>query len=170
VEGNPAAPKRAAWGKIPLILAAMQMGFERIVWLDADAVVLNLNVDLSRLVDRGIGMVQHPHPLHWNSGMMVVVRSAATQRFYEAVNSEPENDSAWMEQLPINTLASRPEFADLFTPLDPAYNSTPGAVMADSPSVIAAHGLPHPMRRELIAQWLDQARGMNGEPNSDVAL
>ncbi len=162
VEGNPAAPKRPGWGKIPLILSALEMGFERVVWLDADAVIVDPGVNLSTVIDAGIGLVRHPNPDHWNSGVMVVCRSDEAQRFFAAVNAAPENDSAWMEQLPINQLAGRPEFAGLLTPLDAALNSTPGAVMAPQPIVLAAHGLPHADRRELLAKWI---RGVQSSPS-----
>jgi glycosyltransferase involved in cell wall biosynthesis len=157
VEGNPAAPKRAGWAKIPLILSAMQMGFERIVWLDADAVVHDRRFDISRAVAKGIGMVQHPNPTHWNSGVMVVRNSPATRGFFEAVQAEPENDSAWMEQLPINLIAKRPEFAGLLSALDPAFNSTPGAVVSPRPVILAAHGLPHAERVALLTEWVAQS-------------
>ncbi len=136
----------------------MGMGFERIVWIDADAVVSDFSVDLSSLIDRGIGMVHHFNPTHWNSGVMVVVNSIDTRRFFEAVNAEPENDSAWMEQLAVNQLASRAEYGQLFTALDPTYNSTPGAVVAASPAVWAAHGLPFEQRRQLIAKWVNESQ------------
>jgi hypothetical protein len=162
IEGNPAEPKRPGWGKIPLVLSALQMGFERIVWMDADAVVVNPTVNLASVIESGIGIVQHPNPVHWNSGVMVVCRSEQTRRFFEAVNREPENESAWMEQLPINQLAERSEYAGLFKSLDPSFNSTPGAVMSPAPVVLAAHGLPHSTRKALIAQWLHdlQADGL----------
>ena len=80
-------------------------------------------------------------------------RSEQALKFFEAVNGEPENDGAWMEQLPINRLAERPDFAGLFTSLDPAFNSTPGAVIAPVPIIRAAHGLPHATRRDLLRQW-----------------
>ncbi|MEX0677441.1 MAG: class I SAM-dependent methyltransferase [Pirellulales bacterium] len=156
-ESNPAAPKRAGWGKISLILSAMRAGYERIVWLDADAVILDTNVNLAELTDQGIGMVKHPNPLHWNSGVVIVVRSSATEKFFEAVHREPENTSAWMEQLAINSLAERTEFAGLLVELAAAYNTTPGAVTSHSPVVIAAHGLPHCERRRLIAEWVEEA-------------
>ncbi len=137
----------------------MQMGFERIVWIDADAIIADPAVDLSQVVDEGIGMVQHPNPTHWNSGVMLVCRSERSQRFFEAVNAEPENDSAWMEQLPINRLAERPEFAGLLTRLEPAFNSTPGAAVSPAPIILAAHGLPQSTRRELIIRWMHDVQG-----------
>ena len=109
---NPAAPKRPGWGKIALILDALRQGFGRIVWLDADAVIVDPTIDLSRLIDAGVGMVRHPNydgnGHHWNSGVIVAINQPITRSFLEAVYAEPENDNAWMEQLAItNWPASR---------------------------------------------------------------
>ncbi len=172
VVGNPAAPKPPGWGKISLILSAMRAGFDRIVWLDADAVIMRADIDLSRLIDSGIGMVQHPNPTHWNSGVIVAVRSTATERFFQSVEAMPDNGSAWMEQLAVNQLAELPEFRPLLVPLDPIYNSTPGAVMADDPVVLAAHGLAMAARQDLIRSWLkltDLQRQTNGRAAPSLA-
>ncbi len=161
VEHNPAAPKRAGWGKIRMILSALEMGFDRIVWLDADAVIVDENVDLSSLVPAGIGMVRHPNGdgkgRHWNSGVMIVKASDAVRQFLESVDREPENDSPWMEQLPINTLASDNSSA-ILVELPAALNSTPGAVVADEPVIAAAHGLPFDQRIKLISEWVNSSQ------------
>jgi hypothetical protein len=153
---------KAGWAKVRLILSAMQMGFQRIIWLDADAVIVDPAIDLGRLTPDGIGMTRHPNSdrcsAHWNSGVMLVTRCERTQRFFENVDSEPENDSPWMEQLAINTLAAQDEWAPLLFPLAPAFNSTPGAVMAQAPVILAGHGLALPDRKKLIGQWVMMAR------------
>jgi hypothetical protein len=157
VDANPAAPKRPGWAKIPIIISAMQMGFGRIVWLDAPAVVCGLDKDLSQVVDAGIGMVRHPGPDHWSSGMMVVVSSQATYNFLQAVHAEPENASPWMEQLAINALANRQMDSRLITRLASAYHCLPEAVTARFPVVQSAAGLPVESRPAAIAGWLDDA-------------
>jgi hypothetical protein len=157
VEANPAAPKRPGWAKIPIILSAMLMGFRRIVWLDACAVVRDVEKDLSQLVDAGIGMVRHPGPDHWSSGVMIVVSSQATFDFFQAVNAEPENASPWMEQLAINALANRQMDSGLITRLAPAYHCLPDAVDARFPVVQSAAGLPAESRQAAMAGWLASA-------------
>ncbi len=155
VDANPAAPKRPGWAKIPIILAAMQMGFRRIVWLDACAVVRDVDKDLSQLVDSGIGMVRHPSPDHWSSGVTVVVSSQATFDFFQAVHIQPENSSPWMEQLAINALANRQLDSGLVTRLAPAYHCLPDVVAAPHPVVSSAAALPEQSRPAAIRAWLD---------------
>lgn len=157
VEANPAAPKRPGWAKIPIIISAMQMGFRRIVWLDACAVVCDVDKDLSQLVDSGIGMVRHPGPDHLSSGLMITASSQATYDFFQAVNAEPENASPWMEQLAINALANRQLDSGLITRLAAAYHFLPSAMTAQLPVVQSAAGLPVEAQRSAIADWLKNA-------------
>ncbi len=157
VHANPAAPKRPGWAKIPIIISAMQMGFRRIVWLDACVVVCDVDKDLSQLVDGGIGMVRHPGPDHWSSGVMITVSSQATYDFLQAVNAEPENASPWMEQLAINALANRQMDSGLITRLAAAYHCLPAAVTARFPVVQSAVGLPEQARLSAMADWLSDA-------------
>jgi Methyltransferase domain len=156
-EANPAAPKRSGWAKIPLILMAMQMGFRRIIWLDPDAVIFDARFDLAQLVDTGIGMVRHPGPDHWSTGMMAVATSQSTFDFLQAVHAMPDNDHPWMEQVAVNTLLARNEFSSVVLPLTPAYHSIPGGAMAANPVVLSAFGLPQPTRWEYLNRWLKDA-------------
>jgi hypothetical protein len=154
VLGNPTAPKRAGWAKIALMQAAMYSGADVIIWLDADAVVVRTDFNLANAIQCGIGMVRHPNPDHWNTGVIVAVRSPQVLDFFATVERSPENDSAWMEQEVVNELAAIPSYASLITALDAQLNSTPGAVMASNPVVLAAHGLPMDERRKLLKHWL----------------
>ena len=156
-EANPAAPKRTGWAKIPLIVLAMQMGFRRIVWLDPDAVIFDARFDLSQLVDTGMGMVRHPGPDHWSTGVMAVATSQATFDFLQAVHAMPDNDHPWMEQVAVNAVAARPECSSVISPLAPAYNSVPGGAMAANPVVLSAFGLPQQTKWEYLNRWLKDA-------------
>ncbi len=96
VEGAPVRGKRAAWGKAPLVLAAMALGYESVIWLDADAVIVRPEIDLVTLAPRGVAMVQHPNPehwetrSHWNSGFFVSRADTATERLWRLVDETPE--------------------------------------------------------------------------------
>ena len=161
VAGNPAPQKRAGWGKITLLLSALEMGYETAIWLDSDAVIVQPSVDLGALVKHGIGMVRHPNPEHWNTGMIVSRNSAEVIRFWREVEAAPENNSAWMEQQAVNELATRPEYAALLHPIELRYNSVPGCAMARSPVVVAAHGLPMPERRTILREALSATASGN---------
>jgi hypothetical protein len=160
VEGAPVRDKRAAWGKAPLVLAATALGYESVVWLDADAVIVRPEVDLANLACHGVAMVRHPNPehwetkFHWNSGFFVSRANVATQRLWRLVDESPENDSPWMEQFAINNLAETAEFGPLFQPLDLQFNCVPDVVPADNPVIVAGHGLPFLRRREILIDAL----------------
>lgn len=150
ITGNPAPHKRPGWGKVPLLLAGIRAGYESVIWLDADAVIVQPQFDLTALVPDGMGMVRHPHPEHWNTGLIVARSGADVERFWQAVDDMPDNNHAWMEQAAANELADLPEFAWLMHPLDLRFNSVPGFAMAADPVVVAAHGLPAAQRRLVL--------------------
>lgn len=162
ITGNPMAEKRAGWGKIPLLLAGIALGYECVVWLDADAIVIEMDTNLATLAPGGIAMVRHPNPEHWNTGLIISRATAATERFWREVDISPENNSSWMEQLAVNELACRSDFAPLFHSLDLAWNSVPGIAMAENPAVIAAHGLPHQARQAILFQALQACKLRQG--------
>lgn len=60
VNGIPARPRAAGWGKISLVQQALSLGYEYVVWLDADALILDTTVNLVSKCPRGIGMAVHP--------------------------------------------------------------------------------------------------------------
>jgi Methyltransferase domain len=157
VPSNPAAPKRPGWAKIPLLLLAIQMGFRRLVWLDADAVIFDARVDLSQLVDTGIGMVRHPGPDHFSTGMIAVAATQEAFLFLQKLHAMPDNDHPWAERLAVNTLAARPEYAGVISRLAPAYNSVPGGATSATPVVMAAYGLPPETKRDYLTRWLKDA-------------
>jgi hypothetical protein len=157
VEANPAAPKRPAWAKVPIVMLAMQMGFRRIVWLDPDAVVFDARIDLSQLVDSGIGMVRLPGPEYWSTAMMVVATSQSAFDFLQAVHATPDNEQPWMELPAVTAVSARPEFSGVVSRLAPAYNSAPGAVVASHPVVLSGFGLSPETKRDYLSRWLKDA-------------
>jgi hypothetical protein len=88
---------------------------------------------------------------------MVVATSQATFNFFQAAHQVPENNHRLAERLAVNALAVQAEYAGLFTRLAAAYNSVPGDVVAASPVVLAAYGLPEETRRQYVERWLKEA-------------
>ncbi|MCE9556684.1 MAG: class I SAM-dependent methyltransferase [Planctomycetes bacterium] len=157
--GNPTAPKRAGWAKITLLLAALRIGYRQALWIDADAIIVSSEHDILAACSSGLGMVQHPNPTHWNTGVMVANYEPAVVALLARVEAEPENGSAWMEQHALNQLAAQPEYIDAVRELSAAYNSTIGAILSPDPVIMAAHGLPMATRRRLVCEWVAQASG-----------
>jgi hypothetical protein len=152
VVGNPAVDKRPGWGKVPLLLSAIELGYDPVIWIDADAVIVRPDVDLSIQSLGGIGLVRHPSPEHWNTGVVLCRASAATEEFWRSVEQSPENNSAWMEQAAVNSLARDPRFGKLFEALDLEFNSVPGFAMATDPVIVGAHGMPLDERVSLLRE------------------
>jgi glycosyltransferase involved in cell wall biosynthesis len=161
LDENPAEPKRASWGKITLLLRALQEGYDRAIWLDADAVIMRPEVNLALICRRGIGLVQHPNPVHWNAGFLVAAKSPLVERLLAEIDSRPDNESPWMEQLVLNELAKQPEFRAALEPLSPTFNATPGAIVVPHPVVLAAHGLPFEQRLNLVQSWLREVKQLS---------
>lgn len=169
VAGLPSQEKRPGWGKVALIIAAIRLGYDCVIWLDADAVIRRPNINLANLITSGIGMVRHPSPDHWNTGMIVSKSSALVERFWGEVDGFPENESSWMEQVAVNELASQPHFAQLLQSLDLRYNSVPGFASADDPVIIAGHGAPLEKRKEILRLGLIEAHSSAGASMQSVA-
>lgn len=170
LEENPAEPKRAGWGKITLLLRALREDYRHAIWLDADAVIMRPEVNFARICDRGMALVQHPNPIHWNTGFLIASNSPLVARFLAEVESQPDNDSAWMEQLALNELAKQPEYAAVLHPLPAAFNATPGAIIVPNPVIWAAHGLTFEKRVALLQSWVHEAEHSpsgNGSVASD---
>ncbi len=170
VYGNPITGKRAGWGKIPLLLEGIAMGYETVIWLDADAVVIRRDVSIANLCDSGIGMVRHPNPKHWNSGFIVSRSGPEQERFWKLVDAAPENDHPWMEQVVINELAASPEFANMIHALDPEYNSVPGVVMGKQPVILAGHGLMFERRKAILRQGVGRPLVRNRHPSCPLSI
>lgn len=158
IAGNPTGGKRASWGKIPLLLAGISLGYESVIWLDADAVIVRPEINLGELGRGGIGMVRHPNPEHWNAGFIVAHATPLVERLLQRIDASPENDSAWMEQVVVNELSRNPEFAGIFRSLDLKFNTVPGVFDVQSPVIVAGHGLPFPHRRAILVKALAQAK------------
>jgi glycosyltransferase involved in cell wall biosynthesis len=170
VSGNPTFGKRPGWGKVPLMLSGIALGYECIIWLDADAVLVRPEVNLTSLVPAGIGMVRHPQPEHWNTGVIVARASREVEEFWRQVDLAPENDSSWMEQAAVNALAALPAFSGLLEPLGLRFNSVPGFAAASDPVIVAAHGRPHAQRMEILRGALTQCQVQVDEPARKQSL
>ena len=91
-----------AWEKITLIHAAMKANYKYIVWLDADAMIIDTDTDLRKAIEpEKIGASWHriPQLNHWNVGVLYVHNSPETLEFVERwLASYPPPADGWNEQ------------------------------------------------------------------------
>lgn len=164
---DPSRP--ASWDKI-IILNNLLKHYEIAMWIDADAIFLDIKEDIRNELDNKHVMFMVTHnfrdPIWPNGGIMVVKRENKTFHLLEEIwNKTQAIDHIWWEQQAIfNVLGyenryhqvlsySGPnEFSDLIGFLDLKWNSRPiDNDVADNPIIMHYCGLPNEIR---ISQML----------------
>jgi hypothetical protein len=134
-----------AWDKIVLIQMQLAAGYDLVIWLDADTVVVRPEIDLRTALSEGapIGMCKHPlpwgaQPWHWNSGVIFVRNTKAARWFFDEAWRTDRLAHPWHEQARINELAE--QHPHLIQEIGAEWNCTRGMTFARHPIVCAWHG------------------------------
>jgi len=148
VFGNVQVGRAPHWNKIVLVRHALEMGFDIVVWLDADTLVVRRDDDIrSALASDGgpLALAWHPGvengfpPSHWNSGVMVMRNTPRVREFFKTVwELGPLGNHHWQEQARMLDLL--PQYPDLVQRLDDRWNCTDGVTSAPQPVILAWHG------------------------------
>ena len=145
VRGNVQTERAGHWNKILLMQRAFQMGFELVIWLDADTVIVEPEQDFRRALNGGapIGMVRHHRPWngqpwHYNSGVILARDTPKTRQFLQRVWDAGPIDHPWQEQVRINEVAQRNP--RIVQSLPDRWNCTQGTNPCRKPNVLAWHG------------------------------
>jgi hypothetical protein len=136
-----------------MIFDAIKMGYERIVWIDADAFWLGEPIETGQKAPFGMTF-HHGWPYnHYNAGVIVVEPDERTPEFLcEWIASDDEGHQ-WWEQHPMNQLLkSRPT---MVYPLGHEWNSVEHSDCHKSrdPKIVAWHGKPE-LAYDGIMQWI----------------
>jgi hypothetical protein len=135
------------WNKITLIKHALAEGFERVVWLDADTLILRFDEDIRTAINGGppLALAQHPvpdldgNPTHFNSGVIIARNGARAREFFDAVwTAGPLWKHPWHEQGRVHDVLKR--FPDMVQRLDDRWNSTVNVTDVPNPIIKAWHG------------------------------
>jgi hypothetical protein len=134
------------WDKIRLIQMMLAAGYELVVWLDADTLVVRPEVDVRTALQDGapIGMCRNDLPWqdlpwHYNAGVIFVRNTGSARWFFDEVWKAGYVDHrAWQEQAKINELARK--HTDLVQQLDDKWNCTKGVNSVRDPIIRAWHG------------------------------
>jgi ADP-heptose:LPS heptosyltransferase len=171
VRGDLQCERAAHWNKVLLIQRALENGFELVVWLDADTLIVNLEADLREALGDGppIGMCRHPipweeQPWHFNSGVIFVRNTPLAHEFFQRVWDAGPVQHRWQEQLRINQVSGQMPAA--VQAIDAKWNSTLNVNACKNPVIQAWHGIDHAdtVRRMKVALRSGHARRSNSRP------
>lgn len=130
-----------AWAKIELIKQALDKGYEYIVWLDADAMIKDVSVDLRDAVEfYKIGACWHriPQLSHWNVGVLYVHNCEEVKAFIETwAAGYPAPNDGWLEQGVFNRLAMQ---SNIVSTVSDKWNSTFDVSLVPDAVVLGFHG------------------------------
>jgi hypothetical protein len=129
------------WMKIKLIQEALQAGYKYIVWIDADAMIINPSVDLRDATQADkIGACWHriPQLHHWNVGVLYVGNSDNVVNFVDQwMASYPAPNDGWFEQGVFNRMGMTDSTV---TTISDKWNATIDVSMCPDAVVLGFHG------------------------------
>lgn len=136
------------WAKIELIRRAMKDGYKYIVWLDADALIKDREIDLRNAVEENkIGACWHriPQLHHWNVGVMYIHNSEDTRAFVNQwMASYPPPPDGWFEQGVFNRMGKS---CNVVSTISDKWNATLDVNLVPDAVVIGFHGQGNPKQR-----------------------
>lgn len=148
IKGHPRKPwmgfdePLGGWSKIWLIQDALESGYEYVCWVDADALIYDLSVNLRDAFNEFeyIGACQHPGPpVHLNVGVVFYRNTETTCKFIaewkDAYGKPCDN---WMEQGVFNALSVK---LGVVTRINDKWNATHNAgTDVEHPVILGYHG------------------------------
>lgn len=166
-----------SWMKIPAIISALQGGFDFVLWLDIDALILRTDRDILEDAQPGADLLVSwhgpetarldgaPFPPHYNAGVYLIRRSEWSLEFFTRLLAmRGRVTHPWREQAALLTmlgynesLGNGPNVANEFDRahighLDPIWNSIPGVAMAAEPVIHHFAGLTGKTRFDLVRE------------------
>ncbi len=164
-----------SWMKIPAIISALRSGFDFVLWLDIDALILRTDRDILEDVQPGIDLLVSwhgpetarldgiPFPPHYNAGVYLIRRSDWSLDFFTRLLAmHGQVTHPWLEQAALHMLLgyneplgngpNLPNQADRahVRHLDPIWNSIPGVAMAPDPVIHHFAGVKGSTRFDLV--------------------
>lgn len=155
---TPVADKRPHWRKVSLVLEAFAAGFDEVLWLDADSVVIDTSVDVFDFSGYEISCCEcydsPREPRHFNTGVVFFKRTDATLRFVETWNGIADDHVGWADQKAFVMLMQDRANRDLLTVMPNRLNWVPVHMETTAPIIGSAHGAPHELREQLMREWV----------------
>lgn len=132
--------KHGGWAKIELIRRALDAGYQYVVWLDADAMIYDLETDLRDGCPKGIGACYHriPQLNHWNVGVMYMQNSDEVISFIEEwILKFPGAKDGWFEQGVFNRMGMTRKIVHT---ISDKWNATVNVNIVPDAVVLGFHG------------------------------
>lgn len=149
-------PEVGGWAKLELIRRALEQGYQYVIWLDADALIYDLQTDLREACPRGIGACYHriPQLHHWNVGVMYLQGMPGMLKFIEDwIACYPGDGDGWNEQGVFNRLGRK---SKLVHTVSDKWNATLNVNMVPDAVVLGYHGCGNAQQRfDLMKQTLE---------------
>lgn len=145
--------RHPVWDKIVLLRAALEAGYPYVVWLDADALIVDPTTDLRLALRWDLGMCDHPGPpYHLNAGAIYLRNEPWVRELFQRV-WELHREHPWQEQQVLNELLEARRWAGVEV-LHARWNSTVGVNEVAAAVVRAWHGPQDPQERLQAMQAL----------------
>jgi nucleotide-diphospho-sugar transferase len=138
------------WAKIEMIQDALRSGYDNIIWLDADTLIIDTSVPLVDAIQQNkIGVCWHriPQLEHWNVGALYISNAVETRAFVDEWLATPNQYDGWNEQGVFNRMARK---SKTVVTLSDKWNATLDVSMVPDAVVLGFHGQPN--RYELMKQ------------------
>lgn len=145
----PVANKHPYWEKVALLNMALSEGYEYVIWLDADCLIVDPEVDL-REACTGVGATYHdlmqhgfapPAYDHFNCGAVYLRNTPETRQFVMDWWNTSDEDHPWHDQHSFNQVAAKGLHYCKVDRLEHKWNSTAPYFTSANPVVRAWHGL-----------------------------
>jgi len=149
--------KFGSWAKVQLMLMALQRGYEYIIWLDADTIIADFDVDLREACSPGhIGACWQriPQLHHWNVGALYIQPTPPLAAFLgEWLKAYPGDNDGWNEQGVFNRLAMQ---STIVQTISDRWNATLNYTECPDAVVLGYHGAGNTQERiELMKKVLE---------------
>lgn len=166
-------PWAIGWARFDLMVQALAAGYDYVAWLDADAAIIDLEVDLATALPPGgnIGAVYYDYndipseqPAHWQVGVCYARNTQRTRAFLaELLTNEPAPYRPWAawwvdpnsEQRIFNSLVQKAPWRDIPYAIGEQWNTTYGHEHGVTPVVLHLAGQTGPGRIALLQQMVD---------------
>jgi hypothetical protein len=162
-EARPRKARRPPhWRKVEVIGKALDDGFEQVLWLDADSVIVDGGVDLFALSRWGMALCEcwdsPKEAPHLNTGVVLFNASGEVVSLVRAWNAMPSG-MPWEDQGALIELMRQRRWRSLLTILPNRYNWVQEHMEASEPVIRSFHGeRDRPARMEaLLSQGTEAA-------------
>ncbi len=143
--------RHPVWDKVLLIQAALRAGYRTVVWLDADALIVDPATDLRTALRWDLGLVDHPGPpYHLNAGAIYLRNEPWLHELFGRV-WDLQREHPWQEQQILNELLEARNWSGVEV-LHARWNSTIGVNETPRAVVQAWHGPLSPEERLALMQ------------------